>query len=202
MLTTLRTRPIAATITATLLVATLALLAAVAAGPAGLLPGGDDRATAQRATSDIWRVGTRWTVTTTQNGAAIAGDKTGAVYSTTYRFRVEEAPATSKGDWIVRVTAEGAEGLFADGWRLYYRADSGSSFALRAISLGDREPLGVEHAAIMLGQEFPLDLRVDAAPRSRSVKLDLAGNNRNAAVPPPSGVVPATNGLPEAELPR
>lgn len=133
-------------------------------------PGEQQAAPRSTQTSSVLRRGARWTVTVRQSDG-VAAHPTGATYKSTYRFHVEQAAATPRDYWMVRAHMLGAEGPFAQGYRLYYlkqRQRGKEVMVLKRVGLADQKPVGLEYAPLVLGQDFPLDKRLSARPRSHS----------------------------------
>ncbi len=155
----------------------LALLAAASISGATVLLGSGSTSHGARAaklhaqTSPIWHVGTKWSVTTTQNSASIMADQAdGLVQRTVWDFRVEQAPTSAKGAWVVRATTEGAEGPMADGFRLMYVRNAAGGFDLHQLAFVGQQPVDTRYARMLVGQDFPLQLHVSATPTSRTIK--------------------------------
>ena len=167
--------------------------------------GGDGSAGA--ATSDIWKVGDAWTVKVRQDAGAITPDGDKSIAVVPYRFTVKSAPDSADGTWDVHVTQDGAEGPFAKGWHLLYKADADGAMVLKLVATGDEPPLEAELASIALGQQFPYEVRYTAPPKDTTLdgqKLlarsqlppgQLPQGGESGAAPPaeaPGGDMPAT----------
>lgn len=111
--------------------------------------------------TSIWAVGDEWTVRVSQDAGAITPDGERSVADVPYRFRV--ASGNDADGWLVKVTQDGAEGPFAKGWKLTYRPD-GDALALHRVAIGDEPALEAELAAIVLGPQFPYEVRYEKAP--------------------------------------
>lgn len=152
--------------------------------------------------SDIWKVGDRWTVKVRQDAGAITPDGATSIASVPFRFRVVDAPAGASGTWKVRVTQDGAEGPFAAGWQLHYRA-KGGAMVLHRVAIGTEPPLEAELAAIVLGPQFPYETRYAKPPRDRT--LDAAKLLERSTLPPsslPADRAGAPSALPPANAPE
>ena len=121
-----------------------------------------------RAASSIWHEGSRWTITVLQDAASITPSGAKSIAAIPFRFRVTSAPAKPSGLWMVTVTQDGAEGPFAQGWKLQY-AQRGDAMVLRRVAVGDEPALEAELAAIVLGPQFPYETRYTAPPASARV---------------------------------
>lgn len=187
--------------------ARIALVAAVfVAGLAGALlflksePSGSG-GSRPAVTSDIWGVGDEWVVKVRQDAGAITPDGDTSIATIPFRFEVMKAPKTKAGSWTVHVTQDGAEGPFANGWDLIYRA-KGDEMALHRIRLGNEPALEAELAAIVLGPQFPYETSYDAAPRDQTI--NAARLLKRSALPP--SAVPGGDGTsgmtPPAEAPH
>lgn len=134
--------------------------------------GGRDGGSArQSATSDIWSVGDAWTVRVRQDAGDITPDGATSIAVIPYRFKVAAAPSAPTDAWTVTVHQDGAEGPFADGWRLLYR-DVQGVMQLHRVAMGDQEPMEAELASIVLGLGFPYEVSYRAAPRDRTIDAD------------------------------
>lgn len=138
-------------------------------------------------TSDVWKVGDRWTVKVRQDAGAITPDGTKSVVAVPYRFQVVKAPEDEKGAWLVQVMQDGADGPFAAGWKLQYRAE-GDALVLWRVAVGAEPALEAELASIVLGPQFPYETRYDTHPKNMTI--DAAKLIARTALPPaalPSG---------------
>lgn len=159
----------------------IVVFAAALGGALLLLRGSEEAATtgkgaeggtpAAAATSDIWKVGDTWTVKVRQDAGAITPDGDTSVAEIPYRFKVAEAPADASGTWLVDVRQDGAEGPFAEGWRLRYAAE-GDELVLKQVAVGSQPPLEAELATIVLGPQFPYEVRYDAPPKDATITAD------------------------------
>ncbi len=143
--------------------------------------------------SDFWQVGDEWTVQVAQDGGAIAPDGgSTSVAKIPFRFTVMDSPATSSEPWIVKVEQDGAEGPFAAGWRLYYvERDGGMELSKVAMGGATDKPLEAELATIVLGSQFPYEVRYETAPKDKTV---TAADLIERSSLPPSSAVPGSNG--------
>jgi len=152
-------------------------------------------------TSDIWAVGDTWTVKVRQDSGSITPDGTSNVAAVPFEFEVTEAPTKADGPWRVRVTQEGAEGPFAKGWRLEYVAGKDGALVLHRVALGDEPALEAELASIVLGPQFPYEVRYTAPPKDQT--LDASALLERSTLPPSSLPGEGTNGAaPPAEAPK
>lgn len=138
------------------------------------------------ATSDVWKVGDRWTVKVRQDAGAISPDGAKNIAEVPYRFEVTEAPKTADGTWLVHVDLDGAEGPVANGWNLQY-VDEGGTMVLKLVSVGSEPPLEAELASIVLGQQFPYEVRYEAAPKAKTLDADKLLDRSQL----PPGVLPS-----------
>ena len=137
--------------------------------------------------SDIWKVGDAWTVEVKQNAGAITpGGKT-SVAKVPFRFKVDDAPSATQKAWTVKVTQDGAEGPFAAGWRLYYVERDGEMVLSKvATGAATDKPLEAELATIVLGSQFPYEVRYAAPPKDATITAaDLI---ERSSLPPTSAV--------------
>lgn len=141
---------------------------ATGGGAAGKAGGGKQPAAA---TTDVWKVGDTWTVTVRQDAGAITPDGGTSVAEIPYRFKVTKAPTDPAGTWLVEVRQDGAEGPFAAGWRLHYAAD-GDGLVLTRVAVGQEPPLEAELATIVLGPQFPYEVRYGAPPKDTTIDAD------------------------------
>ncbi|MCW2920785.1 MAG: hypothetical protein JWL76_659 [Thermoleophilia bacterium] len=137
--------------------------------------------------SDIWKVGDRWTAQVRQDGGAISPDAAKSVTKVPFRFEVTKAPSASNDAWTIKVTQDGAEGPFAAGWRLYY-VETDGEMVLSKVATGAAtdKPLEAELATIVLGSQFPYEVRYAAPPKDASITAaDLI---ERSSLPPTSSV--------------
>ena len=153
------------------------------------------------AESTIWKVGDRWTVKVRQDAGAITPDGDASIVAVPYRFEVVKAPKGASDAWIVRVTQDGAQGPFADGWTLQYRPD-GDGLELWRVAAGSEPALEAQLASIVLGPQFPYETRYDAPPKNATI--DAAKLIKRTSLPP--SALPASSGdsgaAPPAVAPR
>lgn len=136
------------------------------------------------ATSDVWKVGDKWTVLVRQDAGAITPDGDSNVAEVPFRFQVMKAPAAADGadgTWLVHVDLDGAEGPVAKGWNLQY-ADQDGAMVLKLVSVGDEPALEAELASIVLGQQFPYEVRYTAPPKAKTI--DAAKLLNRSQLPP------------------
>lgn len=172
----------------TTLIAVLAF-AAAAIGALVLLDRGngtDTRKAAPKqsghtATSDIWKLDDTWTVKVRQDAGSITPDGDRSIAVIAYRFRVVDAPSTQDGTWVVRITQDGAEGPFADGWRLLYRADDSGTMQLWKVATGKERAIEAEVASIVLGS-VPYETSYKAPPKD--LTLEGAALRARTTLPP------------------
>lgn len=180
------------------LVSILLVFAAALVGGIVVLRGSDDGAGngnasgSKGATSEIWKVGDAWTVEVAQDGGAIAPDGDTSVAKIPFRFKVTDAPAAASEPWVVQVEQDGAEGPFAAGWRLYYVERDGV-MELSKVAMGGAQdkPLEAELATIVLGSQFPYEVRYETAPKDATV---TAAELIERSALPPSSAVPGSGG--------
>lgn len=138
---------------------------------------------------EIWQVGDEWTVQVKQDAGAVAPDSTKNVAKIPFTFTVLRAPDEKDEPWVVKVVQEGAEGPFAAGWRLHYK-ERESALVLTHVAIGSDTPLEAELAAIVLGSQFPYEVRYTAPPKDSTVTAeDLI---ERASLPP--AAVPGSDG--------
>jgi hypothetical protein len=135
------------------------------------------------ATSDVWKVGTHWTVDVRQDSASITPDAGRSVAMIPFHFSVVSAPNASRATWKVHVAQDGAQGPFAKGWNLYY-VDKGATMQLSKVSVGDEQPAPADAATIVLGAQFPYETTYASRPTNKS--LDAAKLLDRATLPPTS----------------
>jgi hypothetical protein len=160
---------------------------------------GGDKQPISTVTSDIWKVGDRWTIKVRQDAGAITPGGETSIAEVPYRFEVRKAPADATGSWLVHVSQDGAEGPFAAGWNLRY-VDKDGTMVLHQVSVGAEPPLEAELATIVLGPQFPYEVSYDAPPTAATI--DATRLAERAELPPaqlPSGN--ASGAAPPAELP-
>ena len=85
------------------------------------------------------------------------------------------------GTWVVRVTQDGAEGPFADGWRLLYRADDSGTMQLWKVATGKERAIEAEVASIVLGS-VPYETSYKAPPKD--LTLEGAALRARTTLPP------------------
>ena len=131
--------------------------------------------------SDIWSVGDTWTVKVKQDSASISPDTKKSAALIPFRFEVTAAPKKSGGEWLVRVKQDGAQGPFADGWRLAYTEKDGA-MVLTHVGSGKQRMIEATVASIVLGSNFPYEVTYRTAPKDRTVTgTELA---KRASLPP------------------
>ncbi len=143
------------------------------------------------ATSEIWKVGDSWIMKVRQDSGAITPSGDRSVATVPFHFEVVSAPSNATGAWHVHATQEGAEGPFAKGWNLWY-VEKDDAMVLKRVSVGDEKPLEAELAAIVLGPQFPYEVRYDAPPKNGTV--DAADLLKQSQLPPssvPTGTAPS-----------
>ncbi|MCW2956187.1 MAG: hypothetical protein JWO69_1056, partial [Thermoleophilia bacterium] len=181
-------------------VAFLAFLAAVAGalfllrgsdGSTEGAQGGEAPSAARSTTSEIWQVGDRWVVNVSQDSGSITPDGEKSVAKVPYRFEVAEAPVAGDADsgWLVKVTQDGAEGPFADGWKLVYQERDGA-MKLWRVGQGDLKLMEAELATIVLGMGFPYEVTITELPKPEATVSSAKLQARSAL--PPSADVPKT----------
>ncbi len=143
--------------------------------------GGKGPGSTAAATSDVWSVGDSWTVTVNQDAGAITPDGAESIAQVPYRFEVDDAPVDASGYWRVHVTQDGAEGPFAKGWYLHYK-DTDGVMVLKQVAVGSEPPLEAELASIVLGPQFPYEVRYEARPTDSTVDADTLLDR--SALPP------------------
>lgn len=152
--------------------------------------------------NSIWQPGTAWTVSVRQDSGAITPDGAKSVAAVPFRFRVTDPPVSSAGEWKVHVTQDGAEGPFAGGWDLYYREADGA-MVLHRVAVGAEKPLEAELAAIVLGPQFPYEVRYEAAPKDFTVDAEKL---LDRSLTPPSSLPTDAGGAagatPPAQAPK
>jgi hypothetical protein len=142
--------------------------------------------------SDIWKVGDSWTVQVKQDGGAVAPDGDTNVAKIPFRFKVTDAPAATGEAWTVKVLQDGAEGPFAAGWRLYYVERDGAMVLSKvATGAATDKPLEAELATIVLGSQFPYELRYEQAPKDSTI---TAADLIERSSLPPTSTVPGADG--------
>lgn len=153
-----------------------------------------------RSDTPIWEAGDRWTVTVRQDGGSVAPGGEGTIANVKYRFAIDSAPKTDAGAWVVKVTQEGAEGPFRQGWKLDYR-ERGDGMHLVRATVGAQKAVPANLATVVLGLGFPLTARYDAPPRDETVDADElaertvappSGQEISGSTPPSSGTAPDT----------
>jgi hypothetical protein len=163
--------------------------------------GGGDAAVA---TSRVWEVGDTWTVKVRQDSGAVTPDGDRSVAAIPFRFEVVEAPGADEADgaWRVHVAQDGAEGPFAKGWNLWYVAKD-DAMTLSRVSMGDEKPLEAELASIVLGPQFPYEVRYAKPPKDYAVDAEkllersqlppsqLPSGGTAGAAPPATAPAPA-----------
>ncbi len=150
------------------------------------------------AASEIWKVGDTWTVNVGQDAGAITPDGDTNVARIPFHFKVTDAPKGASGTWKVKVTQEGAEGPFAAGWRLHY-AEQGDALVLKQVAMGTDKPLEAEVAAIVLGSQFPYEVRYTKAPKDHAV---AASDLIERSSLPPSSAVPGSDAASDEGAPK
>lgn len=177
----------------------LVVLVAAAAGTFAVLQKGSSGGSGEPGSdrggsgSEIWSVGDRWTVKVRQDSASISPDTKTSEALVPYRFEVVSEPKSSSGEWVVRVEQDGAEGPFADGWRLTY-VERGDEMVLTRVGAGEQRLIEATVADIVLGSNFPYETSYDAAPKDKT--LDSAELAKRASTPPalPKGKLSVTTG--------
>jgi hypothetical protein len=159
------------------------------------------------AASEVWAVGDEWTIQVRQDAGSITPEGDTNVAAIPYRFEVVAAPEGADGAWEVHVTQDGAEGPFAKGWNLWYVEDDGA-MVLDRVSIGTEPPLEAELASIVLGPQFPYEVRYDAPPKERTVDAadllersqlppgSLPDGSKAGAAPPAEAPATGPNGVP------
>ncbi len=142
------------------------------------------------AAGDVWKVGDEWVVKVKQDGGAIAPGGAKNVAEIPFRFAVTDAPTGTDGTWTVQVRQDGAEGPFAEGWRLFY-AERDDALVLTKVAMGRQDPLEAELATIVLGSQFPYEVRYTAPPKDRTV---TASDLIERSTLPPTTKVPGGPG--------
>lgn len=122
--------------------------------------------------SSVWKVGDTWTVNVRQDSGAITPDGDRSVVDVPHRFEVTEAPTKEQDTWLVHVSQDGAEGPFAKGWNLRYEQQDDGTMLLELVSVGDEPPLEAELASIVLGPQFPYEVRYEAPPKDATISAD------------------------------
>jgi hypothetical protein len=131
----------------------------------------------------IWKVGTAWTVTTTQNSAAVSPDtEENDVVKLRYNFKVVSGPKGPHKAWVVHASLENGEGFAANGWDLTYR-ETKKGMALFEAGPTGREPVPANAASAILGFDFPLEPLITKTPKSHSAKRRTSPG----ALPPGEG---------------
>jgi hypothetical protein len=158
--------------------------------------------------NDIFTKGDRWTVKVSQDAGAISPDGARSIAEIPFRFVVAEAPKTKHGAWLVRVRQDGAEGPFANGWRLEY-VEQGDKMVLKRVAVGNERFLEAELASIVLGPQFPYEPSYSAPPKSHTLTADklldrsqlppgsLPDGGTAGATPPAAAPKTAPGGAPE-----
>lgn len=157
--------------------------------------------------SDVWKVGDTWTVKVRQDSGSISPDGESNVAAIPFEFEVTDGPTTAGEPWLVTVTQEGAEGPFANGWRLQYVERDGA-LVLTKVAVGEEDPLEAELASIVLGPQFPYEVRYAKPPKDMTLEASkllersqlppsaLPGGGTNGEAPPAEAPVPG-GGAPE-----
>lgn len=173
-------------IIATLLLLATGALAIVVAGDEGAARSGKGK---PRDPLDIWKIGTRWSVTVTQDGAPVRSDGEGSTITSVYRFKVMKGGSGAGATWVVFAKIDGASGPFGEGWDLYYRRD-GRGYTLDRVALAGKKPVDASYASAILGTAFPLETRITETPRSRTEKKTYVAGREGTPPPlPPEGDV-------------
>jgi len=158
---------------------------------------GDGGGSGSMAASDIWDVGDAWTVQVSQDAGAVSPDGDENNAKIPFRFEVTDAPSGADGEWIVRVEQDGAEGPFKDGWRLHY-TERDDALVLTQVAMADQKPLEAELAAIVLGSQFPYEVRYTAPPKDSTITAtDLIERSSM----PPAAAVPGSDAPGGGDMP-
>ena len=152
------------------------------------------------AKSAIWAQGDTWTVLVAQDGAAVSPETKRSVANVAFRFRVERAPKTAKGEWGVFVSQDGAEGPYADGWHLTYTEDAKGFMNLTYVAQGKQKRVEASVASIVLGIGFPYQVQYRTAPKPET-RVAQSKLYAQSTLPPSSlptgggesGATPPTN---------
>ena len=123
-------------------------------------------------TSKIWKPGQEWSTTVWENTAGVAPTGgTSQWYATTFAFRLESAPTTRRGDWLVLAHRDGAEGPFAAGWELTYRRTDSGAMRLTGVAMADGPSYAPRYADVVLGSNFPLQPTISKPVRNGTLRL-------------------------------
>lgn len=134
------------------------------------------------ANGELLSRGMTWTVKVPQDASAIVPDRSEGVGTVTLRYDFEVLTATGN-TFVVRAVLDGAAGPWVDGYRLTY-VRVGNELVLRSVGLADQQPLPAANGRLIVGQNFPLALRIDSAPRSHvATKAELAASGLPPALP-------------------
>lgn len=136
--------------------------------------------------NEIWKVGDTWKVTVTQDSAVADPSSGHQTYDQVYRFTVSKRPTSNDPTWQVTARMVGAEGPFARGFTLSYVA-KGHALVLTTAGLVGTPPVPASAAPAVLGQSFPLDMRVTRRPSSRHVVAQGGGTGTSGSLPPSAG---------------
>jgi hypothetical protein len=118
----------------------------------------------------IWHVGTKWDITVWQNSGDVSPDAQAAWFKSTYHFKVASKPKAASGTWKVFANLDGAEGLQARGFTLFYKQKLGAhQFDLTGVALRGGPPQPLQYADFVLGRDFPVDKHVTATPKSHKL---------------------------------
>jgi len=161
-------------------------------------PKGGDTTDRAEVSSAVWKLGDAWTVRVRQDAGQITPEGKQSIATIPFRFKVVDAPSTDTGVWVVQVTQDGAEGPFAAGWRLHYRAQ-GTKLVLHRVAVGAEPPLEAELATIVLGPQFPYEVSYSAPPKDRTHTADDL-IERSAL--PPGSLPNAPDNVPNATPPK
>lgn len=183
-----------------------------AAGERGSSTGDGSGSGGSAATSDVWSVGDAWVVKVRQDAGAITPDGESSIVELPYRFEVASGPAGDSQAWTVHVSQDGAQGPFANGWNLDYVEEDGV-MVLSRVSVGKEPPLEAELATIVLGPQFPYEVRYEAPPKDKAVDAEKlldrselppgelpAGGGTSGAAPPAEAPADGPGGVPAPPL--
>ncbi len=129
-------------------------------------------------------MGFAWTIKVKQDAGQIRSDGKTKVTTLTWNFKVKDYPRSTRGSWLITAKLDNSEGLWGEGFKLYYKPTKGGSvLKLDKVAIGDREATAYEDAAFLLGPDFPAPLTIDAPPKI-STTVDATRRDASSALPP------------------